>query len=337
MEVESKIEPVLRLYPDDCQALTIDPLPSTGGFSGAELWRLQSPRGPLCLRRWPVESPSPKRLEFIQAVLWHVDQEGFHQIPLPVETRHHHGYVRHAGNLWELTPWLPGAPDYRDKPSHARLHAALGALARFHLAAASFPLPETGPTPSPGMLERVQRLEGLLAGRLAELASSVTDDDWPQLAVRGRKLIELFATLGPKLLPSLRRSAGLGVEIQPCIRDIWHAHVLFVDQQVSGIVDFGALRPENVAADIARLLGSLAGDNANDWRRGLSAYQEMRPLSTDELTLATAFDRSTVLMGGLQWREWIYSQQRIFETRGAVLSRIDEFLSRLSMLSQLIG
>ena len=113
--------------------------------------------------------------------------------------------------------------------------------------------------------------------------------------------------------------------------------MLFVDQQVSGIVDFGAVRPENVAADIARLLGSLAGDNANDWRRGLSAYQVVRQLSTDELTLVTAFDRSTVLMGGLQWLEWIYCQQRIFVNRGAVLSRIDEFLARMSSLSQLNG
>jgi hypothetical protein len=84
-------------------------------------------------------------------------------------------------------------------------------------------------------------------------------------------------------------------------------------------------------------LGSLAGDNANDWRRGLSAYQEKRPLSTDELTLATAFDRSTVLMGGLQWLEWIYCQHRVFAARDPVLSRIDEFLLRMSNLSQLIG
>jgi Ser/Thr protein kinase RdoA (MazF antagonist) len=337
MTVDGKIEPVLRLFPDDCQPLSLEPLASTGGFSGAVLWRLQSRRGPLCLRRWPVDSPSPKRLEFIQAVLWHVNQEGFHQIPLPLETRHHHGYVRHAGHLWELTPWLPGTADYRAKPSPARLHAAFEALARFHLAAASFPLPETGPIPSPGIVERVQRLEELMAGRLAEVASAITDGDWPQLASRGRQLTAQFTTLGPKLLPSLRRSAELAVEIQPCIRDIWHAHVLFVDEQVSGIVDFGAVRPENVAADIARLLGSLASDDASDWRRGLSAYQEVRQISTDELALVTAFDRSTVLMGGLQWLEWIYCQQRIFVNRDAVLARIDEFLWRMSKLSQLIG
>ncbi|MBI3837054.1 MAG: phosphotransferase, partial [Planctomycetia bacterium] len=160
MAVDSKIEAVLRLYPDDCQPLAIEPIAAPDAFSGATLWRLQSVRGPLCLRCWP-HHPTPKRLEFIQAVLWHVDQEGFHQIPLPLETQHHHGYVRHAGHLWELTPWLPGAADYREKPSHAKLHAALAALARFHLAAESFPLPETGPTPSPGMLERVSRLEQL--------------------------------------------------------------------------------------------------------------------------------------------------------------------------------
>lgn len=90
----------------------MEPIRHTGGFSGAELWHLHAPRGPLCLRRWPAGHPSHERLEFIQAVLWHVDQEGFHRIPVPLETRHHHGYVLHAGHLWELAPRCRTRPSY---------------------------------------------------------------------------------------------------------------------------------------------------------------------------------------------------------------------------------
>jgi Ser/Thr protein kinase RdoA (MazF antagonist) len=333
MAVDQKIERVVRLYPDDCQPHASQEVAETGGFSGARLWRLSTPRGTLCLRRWPPGHPDHQRLEFIQAVLWHVDQEGFHLVPLPLETRHHHGYVLYASHLWELTPWLPGTADYRQRPSAARLEGALSGLARFHRAAATFPLPDSGPVFSPGILERRARLEELLAGRVDALRSATSNGDWPELASRGRDLLRLFASAAPAVLSLLESAAQLRVGLQPCIRDIWHAHVLFIGDDVSGIVDFGAMRPENVAADVARLLGSLACDKSSDWEHGLVAYQEIRRLSEDELRLVTAFDRSTVLMGGLQWLEWVYLEERVFAYPAKVLERLDEFVTRLSRLA----
>ena len=337
MTVDNQLARVLRLYPDDCQPLAVEPYVSPEGFSGAQLWRVTALRGPLCLRRWPAQHPTPERLEFIQAVLWHVDQEGFHSIPLPLETQHHHGFVRHAGHLWELTPWLPGVANYRASPSSAKLQHALIALAKFHRAAALFPLPETGPTTSPGLLERRSRLAELMTVRLSEIRSAVVPEVWPDLAPRAARLIALFAAAAPKVVDLLESAAQIRVGLQPCIRDVWHAHVLFVGEQVSGLVDFGSMRPENVAADIARLLGSLAGDNPGDWQQGLAAYQTVRRLSDGELKLMTTFDRSTVLMGGLQWLEWIYLERRTYADHPAVLARIDEFLSRLEKLTQTLG
>jgi Ser/Thr protein kinase RdoA (MazF antagonist) len=336
MAVDDRIERILGLYPDDCQPLALEPFAPAAGFSGAKLWRLKAARGTLCLRRWPPEHPTLERLEFIQAVLWHVDQEGFHLIPVPLETRHRHGYVRHAGHLWELAPWLPGEADYPEKPNTTKLHNALLALSRFHDAAATFPLPDVGPAVSPGMVERRDRLRDLLDGRLAKLKSAISEEAWPQLTSRARELLMLFAKVAPKMMPFLESAAQIQVELQPCIRDIWRAHVLFMGDQVSGMVDFGAMRPENVAADVARLLGSLAGDKLGDWHRGLSGYQAARRLSDDELTLVSAFDRSTVLMGGLQWLDWIYVERRVFDDRAAILARIDEFLARLGTLRKLL-
>jgi homoserine kinase type II len=338
MAIDGQVQRIVRLYPDDCQPLAAEPLSPPESFSGAALWRLSTPRGTLCLRRWPSEHPSPERLEFIQAVLWHVDQEGFQRIPLPLETSHHHGFVRHAGHLWELTPWLPGAADFRRHPSIRKLQNALAALAAFHDAAGSFPLVETGrPTRSPGIGDRTMRLQALMGGRLAQVRRAIDRQGWPELADRAAGLLALADRLSPRLLPVMESVSQLEVAVQPCIRDVWHAHVLFVDDEVSGFVDFGSLRPDNVAADVARLLGSLAGDNQADWQRGLAAYQRVRTLSDDELALVTAFDRSTVLMGGLQWLEWIYLEGRVFENRAAVLERVDEFVARLEYLAQQIG
>jgi Ser/Thr protein kinase RdoA (MazF antagonist) len=332
--VVDDIERVLRLFPDDCQSRGSEPTRWTGGlsFSGAQLWRIDAHRGPLCLRSWPAGSPSQQRLEFIQAVRWHVDQEGFHDIPVPLETRHHHGYVFHAGHLWELAPWLPGAADYYDHPSPARLEAAMIALARFHVAAATFPLPDTGPMASPGIAERSERLAALVGGGFEELRAAA--GGWPELAGRASELIALAVHATPKVVPILERAATCRVDLQPCIRDVWAANILFVGDQVSGVVDFGAMRAENVAADVARLLGSMAGDDPILWQRGLAAYGKLRPLSDDERQLVTAFDRSTVLMGGLQWLTWIYLEGREFANRAGVLGRIDQFGSRLATLAQ---
>jgi len=333
----ARIERILRLYPDDCQPQSIAPFQSPESFSGASLWRVETARGPLALRCWPTEHPKLERLEFIQAVLWHVDQEGFHRVPVPVETEHKHGYVRHDGHLWELVPWLPGEPTYRKSPSPRKLENALLALAEFHRAAASFPLPETGPIRSPGLSERARKLKQLLTGGLASLEAAVGEEDtddslWPELAPRARRLIALATQTGPKIQPTLEIAASLAVSIQPCIRDVWHAHVLYTGDKVSGLVDFGAMRAENVTSDVARLLGSLAGNSLDDWHTGLAAYQAGRPLSSDERALLAAFDKSAVVMGGLQWLEWIYVERRQFANQAAVMARIDEFLARLELI-----
>ncbi len=337
MAVERLIERILRLYPADCHPSSAEPWSSPNGFSGAGLWRVTAPRGELCLRQWPARHPTPKRLEFIQAVLWHVVQEGFSLVPLPLETHHHHGYVWHNGHLWELTPWLPGEANYRRQPTRQKLRAAMTALAQFHRAASSFPLAEPGPLRSPGIAERTARLEHLLTGGLDQLHAAVADEDWPEAAGLARRLLPLARQVGPKLLPNLQAAGRLRVALQPCLRDIWHPHVLFEDDAVSGIVDFGAMRSDNVATDVARLLGSLAGDASEDWHFGLTAYQGVRPLSDDEMALVRAFDSSTVLLGGLQWLEWIYLDGHEFPCREAVIGRMEEFAKRLARLAQTVG
>jgi homoserine kinase type II len=337
MAIDRDIQRILQLYPEDCQPLSVSPFRSPMSFSGAALWRVVAPRGPLCLRRWSPEFPSTERLEFLQAVLWHVNQEGFDRIPVPVETHHKHGYIWHAGHLWELTPWLPGAADYRANPTKPRLHNAMIALAAFHEAARSFPLPETGPIGSPGIADRALRLQALLGGRLVELRKALGAGEYPAIAQRGRRLIDAAMRHGPSVLHALETASGLDVAVQPCIRDVWHAHILFEADEVTGIVDFGALRPDNIATDVARLLGSLAQDDVSDWQAGLAAYQSVRRLSRNEHNLVLAFDRSTVLMGGLQWLEWIYLEGRVFPEEAAVIARLDEFLLRLEHLSQTLA
>lgn len=335
ISTEARIDPVLAHYPAACQPFQAAFLGNAGGFSGALFWRLTTRQGRLCLRRWPAEHPQRERLEFIQAVLWHVVQEGFDLVPLPLETSEHAGYVEHEGHFWQLEPWVEGRADYAGAPSEERLAAALEALARFHLAAESFPLPDPCPSPSPGIQTRLSQLRSLLDGGLEQIRSSTVRSSWGALRTRSEALVSRFLKCAPAVLRDLDAASRLEVRLQPCIRDIWQDHVFFHGQTVTGFVDFGAMRAENVAGDVARLLGSMAGDRRPDWRLGLAAYHEVRPLSCAELQMVQAFDRSTVLMSGTNWLRWVLLEGREFENRETVLARVDANLTRLLHLAEM--
>ena len=332
MAIEQALRRVLAAYPADCQPQEAEFLSSAGGFSGARLWRLRAPRGTLCLRRWPREQ-SRQQLEFIQAVLWHVVQEGFVLAPLPLETRTHAGYVSEAGHLWEITPWLPGQADYRNAPSVVKLRAAMHAVAQFHLASASFPLPERLPAVPPGIAERAQRLRAWSPERLTRLSAAIATCGWPELTERADRLLRMFRRTASSVAQTLRAATALRAPLQPCIRDIWHDHVLFVGERVSGLIDFGAMRIETVAADVARLAGSLCDDDSQAWLTALTAYEQVRRLSPEETLLVTAYDRANVLLSGMNWLDWIYLEGRAFDNRAAVCQRIDENLERITRLA----
>jgi len=324
--------PVLRAYAADCQPQAVAFLDSAGGFSGARLWRLTTPRGPLCLRRWPQSHPTKDHLEFIQAVLWHVHQEGFDLAPLPLETLTHAGYVRHEGHLWELTPWLAGAPDYRAAPNAARRRAAMTALGEFHLAAQSFPLADDVACQSPGIGQRQEQLAALLDGGFERLRQAVAaaSDMHRETAAR---IVEFFPRVAPRIKAVLAQAARVEVLLVPCLRDVWCDNVLFVGDGVSGLIDFGALQPENISADVARLFGSMAEDDRSAWKEGLVAYESVRRLSELETMLVAAFDESGVLLGAVNWLTWLYLDARTFDQPARVQERLDYFCRRLGHLA----
>jgi homoserine kinase type II len=142
-------------------------------------------------------------------------------------------------------------------------------------------------------------------------------------------LIDSFRQGADAVDARLTAAVELRVPLQPCLRDVWSAHILFVGAEVTGVVDFGAMRVESVAADVSRLLGSMAGGDRRAWSAGLTAYQAVRPLTAGEETLVEAFDQSHLLMAGLQWIEWVYVDNRQFDDQAAILTRIDRLLTRL--------
>ena len=262
-------------------------------------------------------------------MLRHVASRGFERLPVPVNNLSGKSFTRWDGLLWELAPWLPGKADYRRLPRPAKLSAALEVLAEFHLAAASFPTNMPAIGPSPGVAWRKERLSRLIAGGQERLRASLGRSPCGEFKQRAAVILNRFSTVAAPLAEKIENLDEVAVPLQPCIRDVWHEHILFRENQVTGLIDFGAMRVDNVACDVARLLGSLALDDAAGWQQGLAAYEAIRPLSKPERRLVVAFDQTAVAMGGLQWIEWCCVEGRQFENTHGVLSRLDEFIERL--------
>ncbi len=306
-------------------ACAITALGGAGGFSGARLWRVQANQQTYCLRRWPAEQDAT-RLRFVHGVLEFAGMQ-LDFVPRLQRTAAGETIVEASGHAWELATWLPGEANFHQQPTAARLAAAMTALARLHVAWEYFPTRMTGLAASPGIGERLTRLteiEQTLPAIEAALPRAT-----PELRALAIPLIEHFRRRAVVVRGQLQAATHRQAMLQPVLRDIWHDHVLFSGDEVSGIVDFGAVRIDTVATDLARLLGSLVGDDVEAWQQALLAYEAIRPLSADERALLPVFDASTTLMSGMNWLIWLLVEGRQFDGLPAIYRRLEEILRRL--------
>jgi homoserine kinase type II len=236
---------------------------------------------------------------------------------------------------------MPGTADYWSNPRPEKLGAAMEELARFHLAASTFSglvrfdapaegiIRATGQ--SPGIADRLTLVGRLLGGGLEELRTAVVRNRlaMPALASLAEELCVLIAPRLPSLERRLVEASRLKTSLQLCLRDIWHDHVLFQGDRVSGIIDVGSMKTESVAADVARLLESFCGNDEAAWARGESAYETVRPLTSDEQTLVGAFRQSQRLLAGVKWVQWVFVERRRFGDPSTVVKRMEHILLRL--------
>lgn len=316
---------VCRAYPEMQAIDGLHFLSNAGGFSGARLWRVQTQAGTLCLRAWPPVRHSEEHLSVIHQLMQLASpRHAF--VPRVLRTEAGHTCVHEAGRLWEMTSWQPGVADFHRSPTVARLEAALQALAQLHRV---WEFETSAPGPCPAVFKRLERLStwtNMSRRRMNQLLQEERDAWIAPLARRAWDQVHGWAK--PALL-ALQPWAGRQLPSQFCLCDIWHDHVLFDGEQVTGIVDYGGVGHDTVAADLARLLGSLVGDDSAMRQAGLAAYEAHRPLSTEERELVTLLDWTGVVVGAGNWLRWLYLEGRRFENTAGVVKRLTELVTRM--------
>ncbi len=304
----------LDSYPAPLRGRAV-PLGNRGGFSGARIFRVETAAGPCCLRGWPPDVAAD-RLDFIHDLLRRA--AGLDFVPRVLPTTAGRSHVRAEGRLWDLTTWMPGEATFQREPTPERLRAACTALARLHEAWSESP-PRQEPCPA------VRRRLAAAADWLPLLAAP-----WqPPPDEDARRTWALVRRHLPEVPQRLARWRDRPVPVQPCLCDVWHDHVLFTGGRVTGLVDFGSCKDDHVAVDLARLLGSLVGDDAAARAVGLDAYCERRPLSDVERGLIDDLDRTGTVIAAANWLRWLYREGRAYENPAAARERLAALVRRV--------
>ncbi len=171
-------------------------------------------------------------------------------------------------------------------------------------------------------------------GGVESLTRAINDSTWPELAPLARRFAAELPRVVPIAISRLAPFADTPLPLQVCIRDVWHDHVLFEGNRVTGLVDFGAMQIDTPATDVARLLGSLVGDDDEGWREGLAAYCAVRRLTDQEQQVVPALDAAGTVLALDNWIRWIYVDKRRFDNQARIINRFARLQSRLQIVSR---
>lgn len=302
----------------------VEPVGDAGGFSGARLWRVTAD-GRWCLRAWPPEGPTETEL----ATIHHLMGKAAETLEFVPRLRRHGGtgrtWLAEYGRLWEMATWQPGRADFHEHPSRGKLTAAVEALARLHCVWMPT-APRYGVCPA--VIRRMDKLEAWQALPRERMRTALgrVETEVRNLAVRALDAVRRGAL---PAMQALNRWRQIEVSLQPCLCDIWHDHVLFQGETVTGIVDFGGVRVDNPATDLARLLGSLVPDDEAAWSAALDAYDRVRRFTQQERRLAEVLDWTGTIVALTNWLRWLVLAQRHFDDRSAAVARFSTLVRRV--------
>ncbi len=305
------VRKTLREFPGLGRIEALGSNAESGGFSGAKVFQIASEAGRFALRIWPEPCDRP-RIEALHRLLVAQAASGLTTVAVPRVAEHGSRLVRIERTWCQLEPWMPGRASYHAAPSRQKLVSAVDAVGNWHTAAARYQPAsadrhwfKTCPSaPIPAIRERLDRFAEIdpesLTKRARTASASLPNATQRELILR---LVEGIRRRWAQAHNELRSWSDYCGPLQPCLRDVWHDHVLFVGSQVTGLIDPAAARTDSVATDLARCLGSLVEDQPADWEFALDRYSKRFLLSPRDRELVFVLDRSAQVLMAAHWLE----------------------------------
>ena len=323
-KIDGVAREVLAHYPADIAGCAWTPLGNAGGFSGAQLWRGQSTDGEAyCLRAWPRGKIWEERLNLIHSALAEIQLP---IVPTLEPTRSGKSWVCHREQFWEVATWMPGKADFHAKPTDARLFAAIRVLASVHQCWKP-QQPQLAPCPAVSrIIKAINNWRQLVrSGFKPDFKLPFSDEIKYQAKRAWSALAGTVIGIEFELLEWESRP----MPIQTCLCDVWHDHILYEGDAVTGLIDFGAVKQDCVAIDLARLLGSMIPDERERMNRALAMYSAINSPPEAVLKLVPILDRVGAVIGLTNWMRWLYHEKKLYPESAQVVRRMGALLKRV--------
>lgn len=316
----------------------------SGGFSGAAVFRatdVHSRR--FAIRLIPLEMSLPEqRLDLLHSMLCCVQQHGQSGIAIPLcplrDLQRRMEPLRAGrpsscvlGNFRvHAEPWIDGLP-VEGVPTPEQLSHSMTYLSSLHqrLKTAVSVLPENSwfflrSGISPGLLRRIRMISELLHGGLEALLSNCEmdlDSEFRKLAARTGNIVRIWLPQLKSLTSPIEAKSFL---LQPVLRDVWRPHVLFQNNEVSGVIDVMSAASDHPVLDYARLFRSWFG---SDWIAIEAAYLELAEhchLNAAERLLLKSIDACSSILSPITWLNRRIASVRTFPLDEDKRSRMEE-------------
>lgn len=305
---------ILRAHWPDLAGTPVEPI--TGGLSGAPVWRVD--------RRWCLKAhPSDRINARTYSATVHAWARQAHHLPLPqaMPSRSGGTCIDHDGWVWELIDWLPGQANFRDDPNDRRLDAVCDVLADLHRSWSTLG------TMSPTIPAVERRLKSFAEwrGLIKQGWRPVFTNPLDPYRAEAELLWQRLPARIDRELPELLRWRDRRTAVHPCLCDVWHDHLLFEGDRVTGVIDLSAAKIDHPAVDLARALGSLIPNDPLRCSRALDRYQTRHHLPDPELV--PLLTRTGHLVAATRWLRWLYHDHRRFDSPPVVLTRLRELVA----------
>lgn len=256
---------VVSAYPPTVARAEWSAVGPADGLSGASVWSgTVAGRHIYALKCWP-DWMTAEHLRQIHSRMSEARTGGCEFVPTVLLTRGADTVCTTEGRCWDVTTWMPGQQGRRGEISPDRLAAACTAIALLHRAWCTSPFRTercSAVTRRLIVLNRWSTQRGTFdfsgSPILARSLTLVSDR-----VIRCRALLEPWRTVP---VPSFA-----------CHGDLWGENILFTHDRVSGVIDYGAMRVDSPASDLARLLGDLAGPDSAGLDAGVATYHAANP------------------------------------------------------------
>lgn len=317
----------------DCQMK-----PVAGGLSSSRVWRVVSTKGTHCLKAWPIDSGRILRLTDIHGKLRELQMNGVNYVPQVLSARDGTTWLQSSNFLWEVYTWMPGQALGSSRDANKLLPAAISAIARIHDVWRRY---TSYLGASPGVSQRIQTLQQFCQSYSQHKSSQVLS---PNLSFLAGQTTKYFERHGRRLIGQLM-NLMMPIPVHFAIRDLHSEHILFIDDRVSGIIDFGASKEDEPLLDLVRLLGSVAPLDRDLRYEALDAYHCQRrnlavgdclngdPPEAQENDIRHRFallDEASTLISALNWWQWLVVETRQFHAPTAqLIARWQNLVQRL--------